>query len=78
MKYTQPTDKAQIKKALTMLLMEHDTNLLQFCVDYNYTYHKIFQRLTRNSISHDLVNEMIHKLDTSKSLQRIKGKLVIV
>jgi hypothetical protein len=75
--YTEKKEKAEIKKALVLLMTEHDTNLKRFCEDHGYTYHTIYERLTRNSISHDLVNEMISKLDKKRSLKRIGNKLVI-
>lgn len=77
MNYTNKQDKQAIKKAITLLMIEHDTNLKAFCEKFNYSYYKIYEKLTRNTISHDLVNEITHKLDKKRTLQRINGKLVI-
>lgn len=77
MRYTKKEDKDQIRVALYMLFAEFKTNLSKFCDEYGYTYHTIYQRLNNNSINHDFVNEMIHKLDKKRTLQRNNNKLVI-
>jgi len=77
MEYTEPKDKADIKKAFTVLCIEHDTNLSAFCRKYGYDYHDIYQKMTRYTISHNLVNEMVAKLDPKRKLQRINGTLKI-
>lgn len=77
MVYTKTEDKAQIKKAFNMFLVEHGTNLHQFCKDYGYSYAMIYQKLTVNNISDDLINEMIAKIDKTRTIQRVNKKLVI-
>ncbi len=75
--YTKIEDKKAIKKAFTMFLVEHDLTLLGFCKSFNYSYPAIYQKLTVNNISHDLVNEMIAKLDKTRALQKVNKTFVI-
>ncbi len=77
MRYTKKEQKEQIKRSLSILFTEFDLNLKSFCEKFNYNYFTIYQKLTNNSIEHDLVNEMIHKLDKKRSLNMINSKLVI-
>lgn len=79
MVYTKKDDKKQISKAFNMLLIEHDTNLKKFCKDFGYSYQVIYQKLKLDKyhIAHDLINEMVSKLDDKRTLQRLNKKLVI-
>ena len=77
MVYTSSEDKIEIRKALNMFFIEHNTNLRAFCLKYGYSYAMVYQRLTTNNISHDLVNEMVHKLDKKRSLQKLHKTFVI-
>lgn len=77
MVYTNKEDKKQIKKALQMFFTEHDTTLRAFCLKHGYSYAMIYQKLTTNNISHDLVNEMIHKIDKTRSLQKLHKTFAI-
>ncbi len=52
-------------------------NLKKFCKKYGYSYQMVYERISRNSIEHDFVNEMIHKIDKNLHLQRLNDKLVI-
>ena len=77
MKYTKREERRQIEKAFKLLLVQHDLDLKKFCKRFDYSYPMVYQRITLNSIEHDFVNEMIHKLDKSLFLQQLNGKLVI-
>jgi len=76
--YTKKEDKRQIYKAFKMFLVEHELNLLSFCTKYGYSYSAIYQKLTANNISHDLVNEMIAKIDKKRSLQKVNKTFLIL
>ena len=78
MVYTNKEDKEQIRKAFNMLLAEFGTNLKRFCSEFGYSYPKTYQQITGvNQCSHELINEMVAKLDPKRSLQRVNKRLVI-
>jgi hypothetical protein len=76
--YNKSEEKQQIRRELNKLFIEHDTNLRSYCARFGYSYGMLYQKLTTNSISHELVNEIIANLDKKRSLQMQNKKLVII
>jgi glycine cleavage system regulatory protein len=80
MKYTEISDKEQIKKEFSKLLIEHGYTMRSFCIKFGYIPITTYQMMSANAryhVDHEKVNEMISKLDPKKSLQRIGGKMLI-
>lgn len=80
MKYTEQTDKEQIKREFTKLLVEHGYTLRSFCLKHGYITSNTYQMMGANPryhMDHEKINEMIKRMDPKKSLQRIGGQMII-
>lgn len=77
MLYNTKVDRDSIRQEFTVFLIRNNSNLSKFCRKFDYEYTMVYERLNRNSISHEFVEEMVHKIDKKMFLQRINQKLVI-
>ena len=77
MKYTTQQEKQQIEREFKALLAKNGMTLKRFCSRNKLNYATVYGRFTRNSLEHDFVNELIHKVDKNLYLISQNGKLII-